>query len=343
MGDMRHALGLLVFVLMSAPALAEGKTVRDWTAACDESGTCIAETTGSGGLAMGGQGYRLQLGRHAGDSSAWFLQFIMKNVPQPSPDSDLYVTIDNGERFILSRDYGYFADADEMTFGLGNTFDLDKLFAQFKQGKALELSFNGADSQPHKETFSLSGSVATMLWIDEQQKRVGNSDEIDSPTGVMGEAEFTPEQETVDEIKKLSAQVECSDTGEERKIQSYHLPGGKALHLLPCFSGPYNFTHLFFADRGGDITQQFFADYSRDYGWTGTDQLFNIDFDPKTGRLHSFYKGRGVGDCGSAGEWVWHNDLFRLISFQAWDDCEHGRPAEEWPVVFTYKHEAKGP
>jgi hypothetical protein len=198
---------ILPFLLaMSSLATAEGKTVRDWTATCDESGTCIAETTGSGGLAMGGQGYRLQVGRHAGDRTA--MQFILKNVPQPWPDSDLYVTIDNGERFILSRDYGYFADADEMTFGLGNRFDLDKLFAQFKKGKTLDLSFNGGDdSKPHKETFSLSGSAATMLWIDEQQKRVGDSDEIDSPTGVAGEAEFTVDLETIDSIRKPAGSI----------------------------------------------------------------------------------------------------------------------------------------
>jgi hypothetical protein len=321
----------------ASAAFAEGKTVRDWTATCDESETCIAETTGSGGLAMGMQGYRLDVGRHAGDNTAWFMQFIMRKVPKPRPDSDVELAIDGAEPFSLSQDYGYLADADGETFGLGGAGDLDKIFAAFKKGKTLALSFESEDGQKHKETFSLSGSVATMLWIDEQQKRVGNSDTIESPTGVSGDAEFTASKEVEAKIKKMTAGVECSDTGEERKLESYHLPGGKALHLLPCFSGPYNFTNLFFVERRDEITQQFFADYSDTYGWSGTDQLFNIDFDPKTGWLHSFYKGRGIGDCGSAGEWVWMDDLFRLMSFSAWDDCENGRDSEEWPVVFTYK------
>src|SRR5205823_5813218 len=162
-------------------------------------------------------------------------ELIMKDVPKPKAQSDMAVSIDGAEPVTLSQDYGYLADADGETFGVGNTLDLDKLFAAFRKGKTLDLAFESEDGKKHKETFSLSGSVATMLWIDEQQKRVGNSSEIESPTGVAGEAEFTAAKEIADKIAKMSANAECSDTGEERKLESYHLPGGKALHFLPCF------------------------------------------------------------------------------------------------------------
>jgi hypothetical protein len=338
---MFRVLVLLLLAAVPSLAFAEGKSVRDWTAFCDDEGTgnCITETTGAGGLASGGQGYRLQLGRFSGQRTSWFMQFIMKNVPKPRTDSHISLSIDGGGAYSLSQDYGYLADADGMTFGIGITFDLDRIFAAFRKGKSLEIGFESADGLKHTESFSLSGSVATMLWIDEQQKRVGNSSGIDAPTGVSGEAGFTASPEVTAKILKMSAGADCTDTGGERKLESYHLPGGKALHLLPCFSGPYNFTHLFFVERRqGDITQQFFADYAGDYGWLGSDQLFNIEFDPNTGWLHSFYKGRGIGDCGSQGEWVWHDSLFRLMEFRAWDDCENGREdSEAWPVIFTFK------
>lgn len=335
----RPALAALFLFATSGFALAQGKTVRDWTAMCDQSETCITETVGSGGLAMGGQGYRLQIGRHAGNDTAWFMRFIMKNVPRPKDDGSLELTIDSGEPFPLSQDYGYLADADGMTFGIGNTLDLDRLFKAFKKGKSLALSFDGDDGQHHAETFSLSGSVATMLWIDEQQKRIGNSGEIGSPTGVTGEAEFTAATETAEKIKALAAPIDCSrPEGVEPTLASYHLPGGKALHIYSCFSGPYNFSHLFYVvRRGGEIAPILFADYADDYGWLGTDQLFNYDFDPKSGWLHSFYKSRGLGDCGSTGTWVWNNDLFRLLEFRAWDECDESRMSDDWPVVFTYK------
>src|SRR5262245_41455711 len=239
---MRPWIPLLFLLVAATPALAETKTVRDWTASCDESETCIAETTGSGGLAMGMQGYRLEVGRHAGGNTAWFIEFIMRKVQKPKPQSDIEVSFDGGEPFSLSQDYGYLADADGETFGIGVTLDLDRMFAAFKKSKMLALSFESEDGQKHEETFSLSGSVATMLWIDDQQKRVGNSDAIESPTGVSGNAEFTASDEIADRIKKMTAGIDCSNNGEERKLESYHLPGGRALHLLPCFFGPYNFT-----------------------------------------------------------------------------------------------------
>src|SRR6185436_13354787 len=120
---------LVLLLLVAAPslALAEGKSVRDWSAFCDDEGTgnCITETTGAGGLASGGQGYRLQLGRFSGHRTSWFMQFIMKNVPKPRTDSDISLSIDGGEAYSLSQDYGYLADADGMTFGIGVTYDPD--------------------------------------------------------------------------------------------------------------------------------------------------------------------------------------------------------------------------
>lgn len=83
----------------------------------------------------------------------------------------------------------------------------------------------------------------------------------------------------------------------------------------------------------------YFADFYE--SWTGTKVLFNPEtsgFDPRTGRLSSLYLGRGIGDCGSAGQWVWSGDLFRLIEFKAWWACEeNGKSDEGWPTVYKYK------
>src|SRR5438105_544832 len=156
---MRCVFVLLFLLPMSSLGLAEGKTVRDWTARCDQSDACLAETSAGG--------YRLQVGRYAGDNTAWFIELIMKDVAKPKAQSDMTISIDGTDPFTLSQDYGYLADADGETFGVGNTLDLGKLFAAFRKGKTLNLAFVSEDGKKHKETFSLSGSVATMLWIDE--------------------------------------------------------------------------------------------------------------------------------------------------------------------------------
>jgi hypothetical protein len=330
------ALAIPAFFTVSATAFGEGKNVRDWTAECAESLTCIAETTGSGGLAMGKAGYRLQIGRHNGEDTAWYIQFIMKNVPQPK--DTMTVSVDGQALPEMSESYDYLKDADDETFGIAGPQTLKPFFAQLKKGKVVKLSFKSPDGSEHKETFSLSGIVATMLWIDEQQKRVGNSERVDIPTGVAGEAEFKASDDIIAKIK-ARADVECGPLmeGEERQINSYYMPGAKKLHVSSCFSGPYNFGSLFFVQPLDDLELLSFADYSEEYGWMGTNQLINAQFDPNSGWLVSFNKGRGIGDCGSAGRWVWRQYAFQLREFSSWDDCDNGRESENWPIVFKYK------
>ena len=325
-----------VMLMVSGAALAEGKSVRDWTVECATSLTCIAETTGSGGLAMGKAGYRLQVGRHNGEDTAWFIQFIMKNVPQPK--DAMTVSVDGQVLPEMSETYEYLRDADGETFGLSAAATLKPLFAQMKKGKTVEISFKAADGSEHKETFSLSGLVAAMLWIDEQQQRAGTSERVDMPTGVSDEAEFKADADVIAKIK-ARADVECGPPmeGQERQINSYYLPGAKKLHVSSCFWGAYNFGSLFLIEGVDGLEVLSFADYSEDYGWMGTDQLINADFNPATGSLFSFNKGRGIGDCGSSGRWVWRQYAFQLREFSSWDDCENGKEPDQWPVVFKYK------
>lgn len=46
------------------------------------------------------------------------------------------------------------------------------------------------------------------------------------------------------------------------------------------------------------------------------------DFDPATRRLTSLHRARGLGDCGSAGRWIWIEDAFVLEHYWRKDDCD---------------------
>jgi hypothetical protein len=259
-------------------------------------------------------------------------------VPQPKADGEMTISVDDSALLSFSEEYGYMRDADGITFGLAGGADLDKLFAAVKKGQKLALSFETPDGKTQKETFSLSGLAAVLLWVDEQQERIGKSSEISFPPGVEGEAAFTAAKEITDKIE-ARAKLDCDPLPGSQKftVDSYHLPGGFALHVAPCILAAYNFTQLYFFERRGELYPIYFADYYD--GWTGTNQLFNSDFDPKTGGLGAFYKGRGVGDCGSAGQWVWSGTSFKLLEFIAWPDCDNGKSSDDWPVI--YKHQAK--
>lgn len=327
---------IMVSGLFPAFAMAEIKTVRDWTGECDDDLFCTATASGAGGMVMGGTGYQMRVTRASGDISWWSMRFLLKHVPQPKTEGEMAIAVDGGEPLNFYEELGYLRDADGVTFGLAGGADLNKLFAAIKKGRKLKLSYETLEGKKQEETFSLSGLAAVLLWIDEQQSRVGRSSEISSPGGVEGEAEFTAKREIFDKIE-ARAKLDCDPLPPSQKfsIESYHLPGGFALHVAPCIAAAYNFTQLYFYQRRDELYPIYFADYYD--GWTGTNQLFNSEFNPKTGWLGAFYKGRGVGDCGSTGQWVWSDSSFKLVEFSAWPDCDNGKNSDDWPVVYKYQ------
>ena len=115
------------------------------------------------------------------------------------------------------------------------------------------------------------------------------------------------------------------------------------LYAIPCTAGAYNIAYrLYMRETGeiGGVETLYFATWSGDYGWGGTDLLFNINVDGP--RLSALYKGRGLGDCGTNAQWVWRDYAFRLVRYAAQDPCE-GIPAENWPVIFEYSRDGNEP
>jgi hypothetical protein len=51
-------------------------------------------------------------------------------------------------------------------------------------------------------------------------------------------------------------------------------------------------------------------------------------YDPRSRRLGMAHKGRGMGDCGSVGEWKWTGKDFRLIAYWNKDECD-GKPFDD--------------
>ena len=115
----------------------------------------------------------------------------------------------------------------------------------------------------------------------------------------------------------------------------YALTEGYVLYMVPCAAGAYNFSHMLYVGwgRSESYSRLLFADYFGLHGWGGVDQLYGAEFDPVTLQLTSFYKLRGIGDCGTAGVWVWDRYAFRMKAFFARHVCE-GEPGDfpqVWP------------
>ena len=96
---------------------------------------------------------------------------------------------------------------------------------------------------------------------------------------------------------------------------SFDLGGGQTLFIVKCWGAAYQFGQIVIAtDAAGKARLLTFRD------WDGkrfapAKSLTEADFDPAKKTMNSFYKGRGIGNCGSMGEWTWTGNEFKLAKY----------------------------
>lgn len=147
------------------------------------------------------------------------------------------------------------------------------------------------------------------------------------------------EQATIDMVMaKHMTESDCEDPASEhmRGLQGIvaALSPTAVLYALPCTFDGRNASYRLYARETGEIgglETLYFALWSPDYGWSGTDLLHNIKADgPK---LSARFKAGPGGDCGLAAEWTWTDYAYRLERFAAEPVCR-GRDPADWPVVY---------
>jgi hypothetical protein len=123
-----------------------------------------------------------------------------------------------------------------------------------------------------------------------------------------------------DGFKKAECTVALEDAAAEP--QSFDLGDRKKLFLVSCWSAAYQAGSIaFVSDRAGQARLLTFQD------WNGkrfapNQSLSEADFDAKRKTLSSYYKGRGIGDCGSMGEWTWTGTDFKLSKYFYKGKCD---------------------
>lgn len=206
-------------------------------------------------------------------------------------------------------------------------------------------------SDPVKSEISLSGLAAALLWIDDQQKRVGTVTALigrgDKPAAAVPAVPAPPvvvaaKRATGPVPNKAPAAViaKARAVCEDRKIRKpddvARLAANDVMYSFVCpnLSGAYNFFNALVIDSPGKPPRLADFRFPREYGATEHDYSpINAGFDEATQTLSTFNKGRGIGDCGSSSEWAWDGRVFRLILSKAMPDC-HGVPEDEWPTVW---------
>jgi hypothetical protein len=247
---------------------------------------------------------------------------------------------------------------------------VDVLIASLRKAKELTVRRidppGAAKSDPETSRISLSGAVAALLWIDEQQQRLGTATAFvrrgDRPVSSMppqpeapavhaakpGPAGAQPADLPPPAIKALTAKAAaaCGEGERAKHEDAYRLSRDASLHSFSCpgMSGAYNLASVFMvvpASQPQAAAVVKFAHPAGSTARTGGDNTagvplniaINAGFDENTLTLSTFNKGRGLGDCGQAEEWVWDGKAFQLVLLQSMSQCK-GVQSDDWPVLY---------
>jgi hypothetical protein len=189
-----------------------------------------------------------------------------------------------------------------------------------------------------------------MLWADERQGRVDTATGLARPGAKPASAvPAAPAAPVVRAVKVAGGAVEpppailnrkevfncLTEMPEhsEPKVTGTRLTTGLVLWEVPCGAGAYNFTTAFYlGDAAGGEFRPAALRVPKGEGDGAPHQAVNAGFDAATGKIGAFHKGRGIGDCGSADEWVWDGRGFVHTSQLFMGRCE-GVPPEDWAVL----------
>jgi uncharacterized protein DUF1176 len=143
--------------------------------------------------------------------------------------------------------------------------------------------------------------------------------------------------------------ADCNVAYEEattRLDDPYVLGDGQELQEILCWRAAYQYAGIFFvySEASPDQARLLTFRFPQVRGVESRSSVTSPEYDEKTKLLTSIHKGRGVGDCGSSGEWMWNGHDFLLQRYWLKVDC-NGRSfnpklrPKEW-LVYPKKSDA---
>lgn len=329
-----------------AAAVTPGKVhiFKDWTVGCDNGLACRA-------VALSDV-----------ESDSGNISIIVAR----SADADTVLTLDLSSSTLQAGGYQVRVDGkpvlDVLVPAAGKPAQLRgasalKLLRAMAQGNEVQLQ-NKRGVQLGKA--SLAGASAALRYIDAQQGAAGpnNAIVVTSGTPKAGKRPLVPviiarKIAPTDALPDTSALVNLSDTSPcaaERfgstEDTAYSLGSGadgpRALVLLNCGAGAYNYSTGIYTGRRDAEGAWTFEPAQFDYGATGFTAESNIpilvsaNWDAATQTISSYAKARGLGDCGSSESYVWDGHMFRLTAASFMGEC---RGSTDW--IPTWRAEVR--
>ncbi len=340
--DAALGIGLAMLPPVAFAADPEPKTFRDWMAGCDNVKTCTAvslpaETADP--IAY------LHLERPAGPDGAASLRLRLRG-DWKTPPRTVQLKLDGAAFPAGGKPFAIAADADLATLTF-SAEDTAALIEAARKATKLSVTTSGLTGSN-----SLAGSVAAMLWIDEQQGRLGTTAALIRkgtnaavpPAPALPVVAAVPAPPMLDMktgkqqaaslragLKKSSPDSCEDDTALAEQDEAWAIGNKRVLVALACSRSAYNLSSSFFIMPEGEPAKAVplsFAD--------GRNDLTNASFDPRTGHIAFSDKGRGIGDCGATGGYAWTGSAFVQTELSMMGECR-GIGSEDWITLYRSK------
>ncbi|EPN8564974.1 DUF1176 domain-containing protein [Enterobacter hormaechei] len=344
---MRYCVFLIFFIcVLPAPrvwAAPAQQSFSDWQVTCNNQNFCVARNTGEH------RGLVMSLSRSAGAKTDASLRIDLGGLSAPpvkEPDIAPRLLLDNVPLKLTSQHW----QLTPWHLKTDDTGTITTFLKTIQEGQALTL-------RGGKQTISLAGLKAALLFIDAQQKRVGSETawikKGDSPPLSVPPAPAlkkvavvnpTPTPLTHNELNDLldygnwrMNHSQCSLDPNRREVRVTALTDDKALMIISCEAGAYNTVDLAwlvsrkkpFAARSVRLRLPFTpSSQSSDM------ELMNASFDEKTRELTTLALGRGIGDCGIQTRWRFNGQLFRLVRYAEEPSCDNWNGPDAWPTLW---------
>ena len=143
-----------------------------------------------------------------------------------------------------------------------------------------------------------------------------------APTTAVAEETYLPRAVIAAGLKQADCEVPLAEATE---LDPDELGGGLKLVMVSCWRAAYNFGSILFTvdpkarDKARLLQFQVVDEKKK---LTKTYSIDLPDFDAKKKTIASYHKGRGVGDCGTIGEWRWTGRDFKLTGFWTKEKCD---------------------
>ncbi len=323
----------LAFASLSPASAGTYREFGKWAVGCDNARACAA--FGISEAERAGERHGLRIAREPGEAGKLRIAFNRKDVAKME-----HVVIDGAKRPIAPAEPGTASSSERSMLAL-----VDSLLNAS--------TMTGPDGGTDAEIVSLKGLKAALLYIDEQQGRIGSRNAFvakgDKATARRpGDYPVVRAVQVSDVEEKrraaLSPQVQkrimayhrrttdrknCDigfEPGDEASPEPHPLQPGLTLMEVYCWRAAYQAGSVFYLydHKSGVVTDPGFEQLDTKTGAITTGKAKSISgADYAKGRIESLHKARGLGGCGVQLGWRWDGRVFRLTSYHQKLLCNH--------------------